>query len=172
MTPFTHFRQLIKELKFLENGQRKTSQIQIWHGLYNDYVMVMVPPATAEDPDLCKGWKPLSCQGRSSVSADCMSNYAFQAMAANLSLGGRARGQKGRLKTESHFINTGGLVHIYNLSKRWWPWTTAICQQTHPSLGNELLEVMAQEPLRSFHPPSRTLTLGKRWHPGKERGVC
>lgn len=47
MTPFTHFRQLIKELKFLENGQRKTSQIQIWHSLYNDYVTVMVPPATA-----------------------------------------------------------------------------------------------------------------------------
>lgn len=56
MTPFTHFRQRrIKELKFLENGQRKTSQIQIWPSLYNDYVSVMVPPTTAEDPDLCKG---------------------------------------------------------------------------------------------------------------------
>lgn len=50
---------------------------------------------------------------------------------ANPFLSRKARGQKGHLKTESHFINAGQLLHIRNLSK-WLPtWTMAICQQTH-----------------------------------------
>lgn len=90
---------------------------------------------------------------------------------ANRSWVGGREDKKDIWKLKAVFINTGGLVHIYNPSKCWWPWTMAVCQQTHPSLGSELLEVMAQEPLRSSHPPSRTIALGQRWHPGKERGV-
>lgn len=89
----------------------------------------------------CNSTAPRSLQGLESsppsVSAQtALATELSKWTPANPSVGRRARGQKGHLKTKSQSIKAGQLLHTHHLSK-WWPaQTKAVCQQAHPSLGN------------------------------------